>query len=239
MSGDENDLLDLAYPYALDAVVELERRGIEKRLSEVDAETAAEFAATVRDVRETLAAMTAGDSLQPPAALEDSLLRALDARRAAPTPTPASHRIRSRRRWLAAAAAAVVLAVGGGVAVVVVNRTEPEHGITAQLVRDQPDARSRTVPVATGGTLTVHTSQRLAAASVSFDAISDPATGRSYQLWLVPASGDPRSAGILATTEGTTVIGHYDTTDTLAMTVEPQGGSPRPTTEPIAAIPLS
>ncbi|MGQ4616040.1 RskA family anti-sigma factor [Nocardia sp. R7R-8] len=72
------DLLDLAYPYAMDAVAEIERRRIENRLATTDSGTAAAFPDTVRRIRETLAALSATAAVHPPSTLESRILRAID-----------------------------------------------------------------------------------------------------------------------------------------------------------------
>lgn len=63
--------------------------------------------------------------------------------------------------------------------------------------------------------------------------ISPAAEGKSYQLWLVPASGAPVSAGLVAADqEGATVVVHSQAglkAKAFAITVEPAGGSPQPT----------
>ncbi|WP_109528200.1 MULTISPECIES: anti-sigma factor [Nocardia] len=239
MSDDDSDLAELAYPYALDAMAELERRRVEKRLLETDEDTARQFTTTVRELRETLAAMTVVDALEPPAALEDSLLRALDDKLAVP-PQAQRRSGFGRKRWIAAAAAAVIVAIGASIAVVADRSSEPETGLSAQVVLEQPDVLTRTVPVATGGSLTVHTSAGLSAASVSFDGVAQPESGRAYQLWLV-RDGTARSAGVVENVpdRGPSVVTRYDSVDTLALTIEPAGGSPQPTSQPIAAVPLA
>ncbi|MBF6074144.1 hypothetical protein IU498_05805 [Nocardia beijingensis] len=72
------DLVDLAYPYAMDAVAEIERRRIENRLDTADSGTAAAFTAVVRRIRETLAALSATAAVNPPPTLEWKILRAID-----------------------------------------------------------------------------------------------------------------------------------------------------------------
>ncbi|WP_280245212.1 RskA family anti-sigma factor [Nocardia abscessus] len=72
------DLLDLAYPYAMDAVAEIECRRIENRLAGADSATAAAFAAAVHGIRETLAALSAAEAVDPPPTLESKILRAID-----------------------------------------------------------------------------------------------------------------------------------------------------------------
>jgi anti-sigma-K factor RskA len=57
--------------------------------------------------------------------------------------------------------------------------------------------------------------------------------GKSYQLWLVPASGAPVSAGLVdANQQSGAVVVHVApglVAKAFAVTVEPQGGMPQPT----------
>jgi hypothetical protein len=123
------DLLDLAYPYALDAVDEGERRHIDERVEDADAATAAAFAAVVYDIHETLATITILDELPPPPELAASVVRAV----AKQADVLARRRVelfnaRSARRLLrSAAAAAVAVIVGVGVAVILGRRARSGH----------------------------------------------------------------------------------------------------------------
>lgn len=63
--------------------------------------------------------------------------------------------------------------------------------------------------------------------------ISPPPAGKSYQLWLVPASGSPVNAGLVAANQqsGAAVV-HLErglAAKAFAVTIEPEGGSPQPT----------
>ncbi|KAA8889173.1 anti-sigma factor [Nocardia colli] len=232
------DLLDLAYPYAMDAVAELERRTIEHRLRDADQDTANAFAAIVSGVRETLAALTVLDATAPPATLETTLLRALDE---ATRGTVKSRNRFERVRWLAAAAA-VVVAIGAGVGVVVYRSADSgPTGLTAQMVLEQPDVMVKSVPVAGGGTLTVRTSARISAATVSFESVSAPPSNHSYQVWLIPLGGAARSAAVMTEVpaSGPAMVTRFDAVDTLAITVEPVSGSPTPTGSVIASVNLT
>ncbi|GAB2537473.1 RskA family anti-sigma factor [Nocardia heshunensis] len=71
-------LVELAYPYALDAVSDRERDTIERRRKRADRLTAAAFDDTVDAVRETLAELVAIDACPATAEVEDRLMRALD-----------------------------------------------------------------------------------------------------------------------------------------------------------------
>lgn len=67
--------------------------------------------------------------------------------------------------------------------------------------------------------------------------------GRTFQMWLLPKTGGPQPAGLFLATEGAAVhvrTGAVDLAQTtaIAVSVEPQGGSPAPTTTPIIVAPL-
>ncbi|WP_068067846.1 RskA family anti-sigma factor [Nocardia xishanensis] len=133
------DLLELAYPYAMDAVTEAERRLIERRRAAADRVCAAEFDATVDTVREILAALSVLDELAPPAELEDRLMRALDQTiEAAP-----AHRTRGRSRWdRFVAAMALLIAIGAGV-VAVTHRRSRLPGVTGAVPWEPGSAAAR------------------------------------------------------------------------------------------------
>jgi hypothetical protein len=69
----ESELLELATPYALDAVSDSERAAIETRVAQASAAVAA-FDDEVRLIRETMAAVSASTPVEPPAALRGRLL---------------------------------------------------------------------------------------------------------------------------------------------------------------------
>lgn len=156
----------------------------------------------------------------------------------------AAARLRRRKlmRWAAAAAAVVaVVAIGAAVLGQRGEEQAPAHMVTADQVLQQPDARVATSPVSTGGTLIAHISDELDAVAITFDAVPAPPAGSAHQLWLIGPEGVPRSAGVLSDspTAGAPYVTEFAPSDQLAMTVEPAGGSPGPTTDPIAALPLS
>ena len=70
------------------------------------------------------------------------------------------------------------------------------------------------------------------------------ARDRTFQLWLIPATGAPQSVGLFRpNTSGNVVDVRTQPVDTariqaVAVSVEPQGGSPAPTTKPILIVPL-
>lgn len=227
-------LHDEVYPYALDAVDETRRREIETRLASADPAMAEEFRLAVGRVHDTLAAMTLVDATAPPSRLEAALLRALDQR--FPVPNELAARRSRRYRWVAAAAAAAAVAVGVGIGIGIDRAGQEPGAITAQQVIEAPGTRQGTAPVDGGGEMTVHSSAELGAAVVSLHGMPTLSTDLAYQMWVIPPDGDPRSVQVM-TGDGT-VVARVGAVDTLAVTVEPAGGSSGPTTSPITSMTL-
>ncbi|MFI1917868.1 anti-sigma factor domain-containing protein [Nocardia sp. NPDC020380] len=229
------DLPDLAYPYALDALSDQDRRAVEHLLTQADEPTATAFRTTVHDLRETLAALTVVDKVPAPPTLEAKLDSAITAQ-SRPAPRGANR----SRRWLAAAAAAAILA-GAGAGIAIYHNQSHPTGITAEQVLKNADATESTTPLTGGGTITVHTSHQLDATVITFTALPQPPTAHTYQLWLIPPNGTPKPAGLLTTipTPTTPLLLRVGNAHQLALSVEPTGGSPAPTTTPLVAVPLT
>src|SRR5699024_781939 len=98
----------------------------------------------------------------------------------------------------------------------------------------RPGARLVQAPVTGGGTATAI----VAEGATLFTAQDLPALdGRDYQLWIV-ADGAATSAGLLEVSDGGTLadVAALAPEAALAVTVEPSGGSPQPTTEPLVVL---
>ena len=71
------------------------------------------------------------------------------------------------------------------------------------------------------------------------------ASDRTFELWLIPGQGSPEAAGLFRpNAAGDFVSVRRAPVDTariqaVAVSVEPQGGSPQPTTKPILIVPLA
>ncbi|MFE6860915.1 anti-sigma factor domain-containing protein [Nocardia sp. NPDC057668] len=237
---DHADLLDYAYPYALDALTDAERDDLEHALTRADSAVADSFRTTVRDIREAMATMSVLDAHPAPPSVEAALNRALDAEQGIATPVPLRPRRAFSPRLLAAAAAvAAVIAIGVTVAVLRSQSGEPGQ-ITAQQIQTHSDTRTATTAVTGGGTFTVAASGELDAATISFATVPPPPADHAYQLWLIPSSGLPESAAVmtaLPTDTAPMVLLMSDRNPKqLAITIEPAGGSAQPTTDVIAAM---
>jgi anti-sigma-K factor RskA len=235
------DLLDLATPYALHAVPTDERVEIERRLTAAPPEVAHAFTDEVRSAQETLAALSAATALEPPVHLRESLLamvaddpvRDLASARRRPTGDG-----RWRTALLAAAAVAVVGLGALGVGLAMRPSVTPT---TADQVFAAPDVQTVSGPIPGGGTATVVFSKERDAGVLVMNDVPPPKPGTVYQMWLVGSDG-PQSAGTMddkAISPSTTaVLSDIGASQALAFTVEPPGGSQRPTSPAFAELPL-
>jgi anti-sigma-K factor RskA len=104
-----------------------------------------------------------------------------------------------------------------------------------------PDARIETMPATVGGSVTAVLSVRQHEAVVTAAGLPAPAGSRIYQLWVMSPTG-ARSAGLLpASRAGSTspvLAVAVEPGDRLGITVEPAGGTARPTTTPVVVMPV-
>lgn len=227
----ESELLELVASYALDAVSDDERADIDRRVQAAPAEVSAAFNEELRAIREMMAILSNLTVLEPPRALRERILSAIE---------PPSRR---RNRWrtaIVAAAAAVMIAVAGFGAGIALRPAAPPPSVAEQ-VFTAADVRSVSTVVPAGGTATVVYSRERDAAVLVLSSVQPPATDAVYQMWLLD-NGKPRSAGILeagAVGPSTTdVVRDLGAASTLAFTVEPGSGSEQPTGEIFAQLPL-
>lgn len=158
-----------------------------------------------------------------------------------PQLAPGRHWPRMPRLISAVAAVAVVAAlVLGTTQVVTQHRLDETRASTAAVARilGAPDARIETMATTKGGTVTVVVSGQQRAAVVSTRGMTALPAGRVYQLWVIDASG-ARSAGLLqaAGQNGPVLASGVLPGDRIGITVEPSGGTSRPTTTPIVVLP--
>ena len=242
----DEKLIAWAFTYAIDALDPDERRTIDAHLAGTDAATRTEFENQMRLTAETMADLSTLDALEPPPALRN---RVLDAVAAAPQTTeqapPVSLAERRKRRspWvmaLAAAAAVVVVVSGIGIGVQASDNTPSPN--TASEIMAAPDVHSTTLDVPGGGTATTVYSPSEDAAVLTMNNVTPPSPDTVYQMWLVENDTTMTPAGTMSPSDvkPTTqvVLDGIGSNTKLAFTVEPPGGSPQPTGQPFAMIPL-
>jgi anti-sigma-K factor RskA len=175
---------------------------------------------------------------------EDRAPDDLEPRRAARV-APRHAARRSRRRSLLAAAA-VVLVIGGTAAGIAIwqNQHQPsqvtvEEQITAVITA--PDVQAHTAEVKGGGTITLLTSAERHEGVMLGQELAQIPSDRDYQVWAINAKGTPRSLGLLPRAPATPriLLPGISTTDTIAISKEPAGGSPQPHMNAVVvAVPL-
>lgn len=66
--------------------------------------------------------------------------------------------------------------------------------------------------------------------------------GKTFELWVIPAKGNPAPAGVFESQPDQSAVfvrpGPVDNAAAIAVTVEPEGGSPQPTTTPFIVVKL-
>jgi anti-sigma-K factor RskA len=165
----------------------------------------------------------------------------LESRRAARV-APRHAARRSRRRSLLAAAA-VVLVIGGTAAGVAIwqNQHQPSQvTVDEQIssVLNAPDVKLKSGEVKGGGTITVLASADLHEGVVVGHLPTIPSE-HDYQVWAVNTEG-ARSLGLLprGTATPQLLLPGITSTDTIALTEEPAGGSLQPTPPILVQVPL-
>jgi anti-sigma-K factor RskA len=233
-----HDLIEeLVVADALGGLDEAGRRNLDRELA-MHGPDCAQCRALVAEYREVAGRLAfALDPAPLSAGAEDRLLEA--AREARPRSAPGGVGSRGRlasvrpgrrsgsegsaRRWVATAAVAAGLAVLGGFAGF---RLAPKSG----------DLRAVAFAPQGGQQLAVIYEPGASHAFVVGANLPAPPAGKTYELWYQPATGAPmRPAGTFEPTDGRVVARADVGTEfvALAVSVEPDGGSPHPTTDPV------
>lgn len=237
----------LAVPYALDALDPRETRRFERHLEGCPRCTDEVRALAADTVRLARAA-----SVPAPPDLRDRILTAVRAtEQEAPEPVPVvrdrgSAPVRGRAPVLVAlaASAAVLALVAVGLLTFALGRADDRLDDERAAAREiahvlaAPDARAADARDARGRGLGVVASRARGQAVVTPSRLGSPPDGRTHQLWVMRAGAAPRSLGLL---DGETPVVADDLNEgasSLAVTVEPDGGSVRPTTTPVVQLAL-
>lgn len=231
-----SDIHALSGAYALHAVDEPERAAFERHL-----EGCAECRAEVDSFRET-AALLAEDVAYPASPdLRASVLAGVAGVRPLP-PVLASRT--AALRWLPALVAAAVLAVVGvGVAVWQPwdsDSPESSNTLTAtERVLGAADAERVELELGEAHATLVR-SRSVGRAVLITEAMPPAPDGKAYELWLQSPAGEMVPAGLMPPKTDQTVLLEGDASEATAVgiTVEPEGGSAQPTSDPIALFDL-
>ncbi|MFJ7150054.1 anti-sigma factor domain-containing protein [Streptomyces sp. NPDC100445] len=248
----------LAAPYALDALEPGERRRFEKHLARCD-----RCAAEVRDLAEDAVRLAWSAAVPAPAALRERVLAAVRAtpqerapgreveRRLPPhvwgvrPPPGRAHAPRGRPLFAPfAAATATAALVVASLFAVQAHRTDDRLAAEQARAREiahvlaAPDARAASGEDGRGRRIGVIASASGRDAVVTLSGYGTPAGGRVHQLWLLRPGAGPRSLGLLAGDTPLVARGLDTSATSLAVTVEPGGGSARPTGRPIVQLTL-
>jgi anti-sigma-K factor RskA len=161
---------------------------------------------------------------------------------AAPGPAETRARLRWSRRATAAvsAAAAIALIVGGIVVGTTALRPEPSTQASQMAaITEAPDAQEVDMTLDSGERVTLRWSSELASSALIVDGMDAAPADSVYQLWYIGESG-ARAAGFLPVTDGVeswqVLEGDMRTGDRVGVTLEPAGGSKKPSTDPIMMI---
>jgi len=136
----------------------------------------------------------------------------------------------------------VAVAVGLGITQVATqHQLDSAHATSAAIAKvlDAPDARIEASPATVGGAVTVVVSALQREAVVTTSGMPSLSSSRVYQVWVMSSSG-ARSVGLLSSTDhiGQLLASGVQSGDQIGITVEPSGGTSRPTTTPVATVPL-
>ncbi|KNX36460.1 anti-sigma factor [Luteipulveratus halotolerans] len=231
-----DDIHEPAAAYALGAVDDIERASFERHLR-----TCERCRAEVASYDEAVLSLaTSAPEVAPPPSLKASVMAALPPqepsdRRTAPRTAPARPWLTRTRVLVAAAAVAVLAVIGVGVAQPWQQPTSVAALSPAERVRLSADAQQHTAAVG-DARLVVTTSRSAGAATVQTERMPDAPKGHVYQAWFLDAAGTPRSAGIMTGAQPQLLQGTPGAS--LAVTVEPTGGSAAPTTAPVVRVSL-
>lgn len=245
----EADVHTLTGAYVCDALGEGERAAFEQHMAQCP-----ECAAEVRELREVGAVMAQAVAKRPPASLKDAVDARIrvtrqdpplaDPQAAQPQAAVPAQRGRTQRRRAAWAIAAVLALVVAGLGWRVVDQQNQISALNAKSTQISqllaaPDASASRVPVTGGGTALVVESRSRNEVAVSFTGVAAAPAGKTYQLWLMTATGAARSVGLMESTPDHPLLVEGLAGETaVGMTIEPSGGSVKPTTVPVMVAAL-
>lgn len=241
------DVHALAGAYALDALPADEAAFFERHLAVCEA-----CSNEVAELTETTARMGSAAAQAPPPDLRARILAAADVtRQLPPEPAPLAAFRQESRGWrdrLLVPVAACLALIALGLTGVSINLGRQLRGAEAEVARSAEVAAVvaardlETVELAMGDTpgRFLYSPSRDEGVLVGHG-IQDPGNGKTYELWLIH-DGTPVPAGVFDPDEDGSAIaaveGIVRDAERVAVTIEPAGGSPRPTGAIIASAEL-
>ncbi|MFF5638410.1 anti-sigma factor domain-containing protein [Streptomyces sp. NPDC012825] len=248
MKQHHHDVHTLSAAYALDAVAPLERRAFDEHLR-----ACAECKHEVAEFQATAARLAAAASQAPRPAMKQWTMSAIDGvRQLPPRLTGGTSRegrdggLRHRGLSFALAASVAGVVALSGLALWQQQENEDlrqrarqtaQHLGDISTVLTAPDARTTYGKTSNGALTSATSSNRQKKTVFTAAGLPVPAPGKTYQLWL-SHDGTMRPAGFLHD-DGTVLIeGETTGAKAVGLTVEPAGGSPRPTTTPLLLMTL-
>ena len=164
-----------------------------------------------------------------------------DAPADAPVPIHRAAERRGLRRW-APLLVAAVLALVAGVGITALQPWQDDRTLSAaEQVMQAPDAEEVVVDLGDSGRAKVVRSKSEDRAVIITEDMAPAPEGRVFELWLKSPEDEMVPAGLMPPGEDQTVVleGSAAEATAVGITVEPQGGSDEPTTEPIALFDLT
>ncbi|MBB5083984.1 anti-sigma factor [Nonomuraea endophytica] len=230
----------LSGAYALNALPEEQAREFERHLARCP-----DCAEETRGLCETTARMAAAVRHEPPSVLKARVMEEIGAVRQASPIVPATMGRSSRphARLLAGRAAAALLVAAALVLGVLLIRTngqlneERVQGDRIAAVLAAPDARQVSTRVGAATVTAIYSPAKASVVVVTAGMPTAPAA-HDYQVWLIGPDAI-RSAGLMPDRPGPVLAGPVHAGDKLGITVEPQGGSRQPTTQPLTVVALT
>jgi anti-sigma factor RsiW len=250
------DIHTLTGAYAADALPDDERRAFEAHLDACEACTQ-----EVAELQATAARLGAASHELPPAGMKAAVMAEIDQVRQEPprtAPTDGGRRDAVRRgpfggraggwssRVLLPAAAVVLIAVVGlaALAAGLSSRLGEAETRSTQLteVLAAPDVQLVSAAGPDGSHAQVVVSASRGEAVFVVAGMEPAPHEHTYELWLIDADG-AQPAGLFDVDEDGrathVVAGELSATLAIGVTVEPAGGSPQPTTDPVMVVELS
>ena len=228
------DLHTLLAPYSLDALESSESARFEAHLGQCSA-----CQGELAGFEETAARLGDAVALTPPASMRSRVLTEIvRTPQERPVVTVLAQRrgLRSAVPRLAAAAAFLVGTIGvGGYAIERDKAHEADvRSTTITSVLAAPDAATTSKTFSTGGNVRLVASPAKDSAVIVANDLARLKGNKVYQVWMINGAG-PKSQGTF-TRSGTMIMRGAGGADSVAITVEPEGGSKQPTSPPILKI---